>query len=117
MGKAVDPPKAGDGMDVDKAAPAGAKEADAPVAAGPPPVPAVLAAAASLMDRAARTKDVRGLPNRAMRLAAGARPRFDGAGLTAFVEGALPVGDATRAALLDVVAQVRDRETEWQWQP
>jgi hypothetical protein len=118
MGKAVDPPK--DGMDVDKAAPAdgkdaaGAGAAPAPkTPAGPPPVPAVLAAAASLMDRAARTKDVRGAPNRALRLAAGARPRFDGPGLTAFVEGALPAGDGTRAALLDAVAQVRRMWAGW----
>ena len=108
MGKELDAPKGG-AMEVD-AAGAGApgkKAGETAAPAGPPPVPAVLAAAASLMDRAAKAKDVRGLPNRALRLAAGARARFDGPGLTEFLEGAFAPADEARGVLLGAVALVR----------
>lgn len=112
MGKELDPAKGGGGaMDVDGGdAKKGTGAADATVPAtppGPPSVPAVLTAAASLMDRAAKTKDVRGLPNRALRLAAGARSRFDGPGLTAFLDATFPAGDEARGVLAGAVAQVR----------
>lgn len=110
MGKELDAPK--EGMEVDGAGADGKAKAAAagapPTPTGPAPVPAVLAAAAALMDRAAKAKDVRGLPNRALRLTAGARGRFDGAGLTDFLEATFPAGDEVKGLLGGAVAQVWD---------
>ena len=105
MGKQVD------SMEVDAAPKKAAVAKDAPPPSPPPPPPVLdlLAQAATLLDKAGKSRDVRGLPGRALRLAAGARARVSGADVATFVVSALADGDA-KVELLSTVKQVREIE-------
>jgi len=96
-----------DAMETD--APAAPPSKAPPAPPPPPPVANLLAQAAALQDKAGKMRDVRGLPGRALRLAAAARPRVCAADVSAFVAAHVADGDAKAELLAGVPAKVGER--------